>query len=138
MTLTVLAKHLLVSEYVCLSAPPNTPYTLAYVLNGFSRMLTSTWFGCHSKTIALTSAPFFKRSLMADVGICPLSSFSCSEGNTFRCVSWCSSFKISWSSSVYSSSLCPIMSSSMSSSFTSNSRSLAVVKISSIISGMYS
>ncbi|PRD34483.1 UNVERIFIED_CONTAM: hypothetical protein NCL1_14479 [Trichonephila clavipes] len=71
------------------------------------------------------------------VSIGPLSSSSCSEGDTFRCVSWCSSFKISWSSSVVSSSSCPIMSSSMSSSFTSNSRSLAVVKISSIISGMY-
>ncbi|PRD24278.1 UNVERIFIED_CONTAM: hypothetical protein NCL1_44256 [Trichonephila clavipes] len=35
---------------------------------------------------------------MADVGIGPLSSSSCSEGDTFRCVSWCSSFKISWSS----------------------------------------
>ncbi|GFW99848.1 hypothetical protein TNCV_3420771 [Trichonephila clavipes] len=66
---------------------------------------------------------------MADVGIGPLSSSSCSEGDTFRYASWCSSFKISWSSSVVSSASCPIMSSSMSSSFTSNSRSLAVVKI---------
>ncbi|GFX88062.1 hypothetical protein TNCV_158801 [Trichonephila clavipes] len=55
---------------------------------------------------------------------------------TFRCVSWCSSFKISWCSSVVSSPSCPIMSSSMSSSFTSNSRCLAAVKISSIISGV--
>ncbi|GFX70934.1 hypothetical protein TNCV_1689171 [Trichonephila clavipes] len=30
------------------------------------------WFGCHSKTIALTASHFFKRSLMADVGIGPL------------------------------------------------------------------
>ncbi|PRD30262.1 UNVERIFIED_CONTAM: hypothetical protein NCL1_26960 [Trichonephila clavipes] len=73
---------------------------------------------------------------MANVGIGPLSSFSCSEGDKFRCVSWCFSYKISWSSSVISSSSCPIMSSSMSSSFISNSRSLAVVKISSIISRM--
>ncbi|GFX19241.1 hypothetical protein TNCV_3013851 [Trichonephila clavipes] len=36
---------------------------------------------------------------MADVGIGPRSSSSCSEGDTFRCVSWCSSFKISSSSS---------------------------------------
>ncbi|PRD32737.1 UNVERIFIED_CONTAM: hypothetical protein NCL1_19584 [Trichonephila clavipes] len=61
-------------------------------------LLTSAWFGCHSNTIALTSSHFFKRSLMADVGIGPLSSSSCSEGDTFRCASWCSSFKISWSS----------------------------------------
>ncbi|GFV62086.1 uncharacterized protein TNCV_4108891 [Trichonephila clavipes] len=63
-------------------------------------LLTSAWFGCHSKTIDLTACHFFKRSLMADVGIGPLSSSSCSEGYTFRCVSWCSSFKISWSSSI--------------------------------------
>ncbi|GFT21581.1 uncharacterized protein TNCV_4433481 [Trichonephila clavipes] len=31
---------------------------------------------------------------MAGVGIDPLSSSSCSEGDTFRCVSWCSSFTI--------------------------------------------
>ncbi|GFW69431.1 uncharacterized protein TNCV_487801 [Trichonephila clavipes] len=98
-------------------------------------LLTSAWFGCHSKTIALTSAHFFKRSLMADVGIGPLSSSTCSERDTFQCVSRCSSSNISWSSFVVSSSSCPIMSSSMSSSFNSNSRSLAVVKISSIISG---
>ncbi|GFX00065.1 transposable element Tc1 transposase [Trichonephila clavipes] len=66
---------------------------------------------------------------MADVGIGPLSSSSCSEGDTFRCVSWCYSFKISWSFSVVSSSSCPIMSSSVSSSFTSNSRSLAVCRV---------
>ncbi|GFT27632.1 uncharacterized protein TNCV_3570121 [Trichonephila clavipes] len=53
-------------------------------------LLTSTWFGCHSKTIALTASHFLKRSLMADVGIGPLLSSSCSEGDTFRCVSWCS------------------------------------------------
>ncbi|GFS71133.1 hypothetical protein TNCV_5049311 [Trichonephila clavipes] len=46
----------------------------------------------HSKTNALTSAHFFKRFLMADVDIGPLSSSSCSEGDTCRCVSWCSSF----------------------------------------------
>ncbi|GFW86236.1 hypothetical protein TNCV_4779481 [Trichonephila clavipes] len=57
-----------------------------------------------------------ERSLMADVGIDPLSSSSCSEGDTFHCVSWCSSFKISSSSSVVSSTSCPIMSSSMPSS----------------------
>ncbi|GFT69483.1 uncharacterized protein TNCV_1297671 [Trichonephila clavipes] len=78
-------------------------------------LLTSAWFGCHSKTIALTSAHFFKRSLMADVSIGPLSFSSCSEGDTFRLLSWCSSFKISWSYSVVRSSSCPIMSSSMSS-----------------------
>ncbi|PRD20762.1 UNVERIFIED_CONTAM: hypothetical protein NCL1_53694 [Trichonephila clavipes] len=70
---------------------------------------------------------------MADDGIGPLSSSSCSEGDTFCYVSWCPSFKISWSSSIVSLSSCPFMSSSMSSSFTSNSRSLAVVKIPSII-----
>ncbi|GFU66053.1 uncharacterized protein TNCV_1116651 [Trichonephila clavipes] len=79
-------------------------------------LLKPAWFGCHSKAIALTSAHFFKRSLMADVGIDPLSSSSCSEEDTFHCVSWCSSFKISWSFSIVSSSSCPIMSSSMSSS----------------------
>ncbi|GFT11384.1 uncharacterized protein TNCV_1144501 [Trichonephila clavipes] len=30
---------------------------------------------------------------MASVGIGPLSSSSCPEGDTFRCVSWCSSFQ---------------------------------------------
>ncbi|GFT98100.1 uncharacterized protein TNCV_789201 [Trichonephila clavipes] len=59
-------------------------------------LLTSAWFGSHSKTIALRAAHFFKRSLMADVGIGPLSFSSCSEGDTFRCISLCSSFKISW------------------------------------------
>ncbi|GFS97520.1 RNase H domain-containing protein [Trichonephila clavipes] len=39
----------------------------------------------------------------------------------------CSSFKISWNSSIASSSSCSIMSSSISSSFTSNSRSLGVI-----------
>ncbi|GFV07119.1 hypothetical protein TNCV_3601391 [Trichonephila clavipes] len=43
---------------------------------------------------AMTTSLFFKRSLMAGVGIGPLLSSSCSEGDTFRCVSWCSSFKI--------------------------------------------
>ncbi|GFU05026.1 integrase_H2C2 domain-containing protein [Trichonephila clavipes] len=46
-------------------------------------------FVCHSKTIALKSAHFFKTYLVADVGIGPLSSSSCSEGDTFRCVYWC-------------------------------------------------
>ncbi|GFV49004.1 uncharacterized protein TNCV_5064881 [Trichonephila clavipes] len=45
---------------------------------------------------------------MADgIGSFPSSSYS--EGDTFRSVSWCSLFKISWSSSVVSSSSCPIM-----------------------------
>ncbi|GFS65953.1 hypothetical protein TNCV_2509991 [Trichonephila clavipes] len=45
-------------------------------------LLTSAWFGCHSKTIALTSTHFFKRSLMADVGIGPLSSSSSVQKET--------------------------------------------------------
>ncbi|GFW09623.1 hypothetical protein TNCV_3997291 [Trichonephila clavipes] len=66
---------------------------------------------------------------MADVGIGPLSSSSCSERDTFRCVSWCSSIKNFLEFFYRQFISCPIMGSSMSSSFTSNFRSLAVVKM---------
>ncbi|GFV35225.1 protein odd-skipped-related 1 [Trichonephila clavipes] len=97
-------------------------------------LLTSAWFGCHSKTIALTSAHFFKRSLMTDVGIDPLHLPLVQKETHFDV--FLGVLHSKFLGVLLSSVHLLIMSYSISSSFTSNSRSLAVVKISSIISGM--